>query len=1002
MNHKIGKPGCVDGSALLLGILIFMITICLAAPAAAGKYIISSIPDTIFQGEHSADVWDTIYIVDNNPATSHKLTASDQTAIVFGRDTRNWVMQLYSDTVIFGTDSSAFPYIYPFPDGSSVYQRRRPMGIQFGERYNGYCHDIIVRGGYFLNRPGGVENDNLKDFEYTLGYDGTNRYTYCFYQPRTYNITFKNVYAEIMGFQGYVLFSGFKNIWVDSCHFVDNTHAFTRRDWFQSAVIMLGYGNENDLGPDDYHQRVTNSIIEANCHTGIYASGDDPDSYTDNVFVGQIENCSLIIDTRNYLYPLSTPPTLFHSTTNGYAINWRSAGGNSYIRDNVIVSGENYNGGRGMFFQHCVGDSANGKYVDISGNYLNIHEGSVIEYPIVYYPCGVKFRRRNMWVNFHDNAVTYRADVRDTALQGYWDKGSCITFQFEMDVGDPVVPPYNIKFENNLCSALVVTPNHQHYDVFAASVAGCDMFTEVDTSFHWQNNYLYSQGRFIFNFGSYDARANYVIIANDTMELDDIKNPGDQWVWNAGSWGGHEGIAGRDVTYLGGARDTLVTHQYPSGSHGYFYPTSPMTGRDCLFNLQRTLDVYIKGNNGLPVVNAACSVWNSYGNLVMTGKTSNGGRASGVVNYGFYAVRVADTLPAQFNNFTVKAGYGGDIAQNTNFTVSWIPSGGTDTLQLPNTIGTGEWGDPGDPPAEEDTIPPAQIIDLGAVPGTTAGTMIMGWTAPGDDDNDGRADRYVVRYARNMISETNWVEASTADQPPIPSQPGNFESMALTGLIPGEMYYIAIRTYDEEDNPSALSNVVSSLSGESIETGKGEGDIALSAPAPGVTIPNSRPMLVVVNVNDSLSNIYYFEIALDTLFNQKVAVSPPVIQQSGDFTSWQLSYGLDANTTYYWHVRVSDEPFSAYSAFHIEPQAYAYPNPFAPASINNAIFTGIPEGRNLLLMSVSGEVIRRWSETNGNDILWDGTNENGNPVASDVYLWYVEGTESKGKLVLVR
>ncbi len=53
-------------------------------------------------------------------------------------------------------------------------------------------------------------------------------------------------------------------------------------------------------------------------------------------------------------------------------------------------------------------------------------------------------------------------------------------------------------------------------------------------------------------------------------------------------------------------------------------------------------------------------------------------------------------------------------------------------------------------------------------------------------------------------------------------------------------------------------------------------------------------------------------------------------------------------------------------------------------------------------MQVSGNVVKRWANNNGEDIHWDGTNESGNPVASGTYLWFVENTDQKGKLIILR
>jgi hypothetical protein len=104
--------------------------------------------------------------------------------------------------------------------------------------------------------------------------------------------------------------------------------------------------------------------------------------------------------------------------------------------------------------------------------------------------------------------------------------------------------------------------------------------------------------------------------------------------------------------------------------------------------MERTLQIYVRGNNDLPVVNAACTVWNNYTNNVCVGTTNFGGLVSGVVSY-WYESYAGDSIV--FNDFVIHAELDGDKAANSSFTVGWTAAGGTDTLTLTGTVGTGEW-----------------------------------------------------------------------------------------------------------------------------------------------------------------------------------------------------------------------------------------------------------------------------------------------------------------------
>jgi V8-like Glu-specific endopeptidase len=107
-----------------------------------------------------------------------------------------------------------------------------------------------------------------------------------------------------------------------------------------------------------------------------------------------------------------------------------------------------------------------------------------------------------------------------------------------------------------------------------------------------------------------------------------------------------------------------------------------------------------------------------------------------------------------------------------------------------------------------DTIPPATITNLTANPGPTTGSVALAWTAPGDDDNTGTATRYLVRYAAAPIaSESAWNAATPVTSGiPAPLPAGSSQSMTVSGLNPGGIYYFSIRAQDEDDNTSGLSN----------------------------------------------------------------------------------------------------------------------------------------------------------------------------------------------------
>jgi hypothetical protein len=110
--------------------------------------------------------------------------------------------------------------------------------------------------------------------------------------------------------------------------------------------------------------------------------------------------------------------------------------------------------------------------------------------------------------------------------------------------------------------------------------------------------------------------------------------------------------------------------------------------------------------------------------------------------------------------------------------------------------------------AVPDTTPPATVEDLAAVAATTNGVTLT-WTAPGDDGVAGTASSYDIRYSNSPITDATWATAFQAGGEPPPKPAGSPESFTVQYLAPGTLYYFALKTVDEKQNWSGLSNVVS-------------------------------------------------------------------------------------------------------------------------------------------------------------------------------------------------
>ncbi len=134
----------------------------------------------------------------------------------------------------------------------------------------------------------------------------------------------------------------------------------------------------------------------------------------------------------------------------------------------------------------------------------------------------------------------------------------------------------------------------------------------------------------------------------------------------------------------------------------------------------------------------------------------------------------------------------------------WGINGFAGTAQLLGGTGgvTAQSGESG----TMDTIPPAAAADLG-YSGVSTGTIILNWTAPGDDGADGVLNNSTFTIQYSSYSAASWstslaqVNISTTGV-----TPGTSQYYTLGGLAANTSYYFRLWTKDDAGNYSALSN----------------------------------------------------------------------------------------------------------------------------------------------------------------------------------------------------
>ena len=111
--------------------------------------------------------------------------------------------------------------------------------------------------------------------------------------------------------------------------------------------------------------------------------------------------------------------------------------------------------------------------------------------------------------------------------------------------------------------------------------------------------------------------------------------------------------------------------------------------------------------------------------------------------------------------------------------------------------------------AMPDIIPPVDISDL-ALSGATTSSIVLTWTAPGDDVDVGTAALYDIRYSTSpIVTPADFTGAALVSGEPVPTAAGTSQTKTVSGLSANTLYYFAMKTQDEVPNVSDVSNIPS-------------------------------------------------------------------------------------------------------------------------------------------------------------------------------------------------
>ena len=274
-------------------------------------------------------------------------------------------------------------------------------------------------------------------------------------------------------------------------------------------------------------------------------------------------------------------------------------------------------------------------------------------------------------------------------------------------------------------------------------------------------------------------------------------------------------------------------------------------------------------------------------------------------------------------------------------------------------------------------------------------SLIVKWTAPADDPGPSAVSLYDIRISTSPINEVSFAFATPLQAIP-PQSPGVQERYIVRGIVPGQTYWLAVRSADAAGNWSPISNVVRWPSSEdtappATPTGfdgvKDPGhDIvqlawnASSAPdLAGYVVyrsgypdkgweqltpsPITATEFLDPHLPPGMSHLYYTVTAFDRTGNEsaRAALVPIVLR---------------------------DQRVSGNLAWHVLP---AYPNPAHVSAAQHLPFQSALDGSSARVEIFDGanQLVRRFDLGGGSagasQLDWDGRNDHGAICAPGVY-----------------
>jgi hypothetical protein len=484
-----------------------------------------------------------------------------------------------------------------------------------GITFSGGVHDIYLRGrgdtiifntsgndserGIYF--PSGVQYNIKIDSLTIIQYSDQGSSCMGFGVKSIHDVKIYDCNVHVKGFdcRNFYHYSDVKsyNVEIRGGNWTSFVNSFSSRCQNSAAAMDLGYGDPDN---GDYSYWVHNIAIDSCPHTGVLASG-----------VGWVDSCVLWGNAHNDYYDYPSTNVCW-SADNPYMV---AIGGypGSRATHNIIRARDGREGARGIFVSGCRATEENP--LVIAYNDIQVSNGPS-DYPGARPATrGIRIREGESTpylqnVHVHDNYVVVVADTLSSTSHIGSDAAAIQAMNFSPNTHD-------IYIYNNVFISLGDTTGGYGDGGGGVYASASDGYSEGYNLVSYNNRYV-SNGTCLglSGIGPNWGVGNWTFIG-DTLEW---VAPGYKNRYNL------RGIVGlgydaseainnviRDVVYIG----------YDGGLDSNAMDFSGMSTKDILH--QKTLRVFVYGNNDLPVPGASIWAVNNYGDTVLAGISGSQG-----------------------------------------------------------------------------------------------------------------------------------------------------------------------------------------------------------------------------------------------------------------------------------------------------------------------------------------------------------------------------------------